>query len=381
MKINVFSYVYWPEFFLVNELTESLALHGHQVSVQTSLPNYQRGSLAPHYGYLKGPYFEKHREVSIFRYPVIPRKKSFIFLALNYLSNIVVSFFNLVRLPKADLYFFFATSPLLLILPVVLLKKITRKPLVIWYQDLWPDSFFAVTGFKSDGVFAAILKPFIKFIYKNTDLMLLQSPAFKTNLEKFNYQGRIEVLYNWAPEGVVKEEDPEWLNDLPSNKFILTFAGNIGKVQAVDHIIEAAHRLQSEAPSVHIAIVGDGSFLPDAKVRAQQLALNNIRFYGRKPVEDMPNLFQKSDALLVSLKNDPTFNNVVPSKVQAYMSSGKPIVAFLNGIGAETIAKAHCGVVAEAENQACLKRHVKSWEKTGKTFLTKIFLKLNHSKN
>lgn len=351
MKINIFSYVFWPEYFLVNELAETLAQKHHKVYVQTSLPNYQTGSLAPGYGYLKGPYFEKHQSVEIYRYPVVPRKKSFIFLALNYLTNVISGFLNLFRLPKGDVYFFFATSPLLFILPVVLLKKITRKPLVIWYQDLWPDSFFAVTGLNSQGILAKILDLLIRFIYKNTDLMLLQSPAFAENLKRYGYQGRTEILYNWAPSFTASSEQPEWLSDLPKDKFILTFAGNLGKVQALEQVVEACALLQVEAPHVHVALVGEGSYLPDLKKRVQELNLSNLRFYGRKPVDDMPALFKRSDALLVSLKDDPTFNSVVPSKIQAYMTSGQPIVAFLNGVGAQVVADAKCGVVVAAEDQ------------------------------
>lgn len=359
MKINIFSYVFWPEYFLVNELAESLAQRGHEVSVQTSLPNYQTGSLAPQYSFFSGPYFEEYQSVKIFRYPVVSRKKSFIFLALNYLTNVMSGFFNLIRLPRGDVYFFFATSPLLFILPVILLKKITKKPLVIWYQDLWPDSFFAVTGINSKGLLLKILNLLIRFVYKNTDLMLLQSPAFEENLKRYNFQGRTELLYNWAPSFLPSQYEPQWLAELPKNKFILTFAGNIGKVQALDQLVEAARVLQGESYGIHFALVGEGSYLPELIKRVQELGLTNIGFYGRKPVDEMPALFRRSDALLVSLKDDPTFNRVVPSKIQAYMTSGKPIVAFLNGVGADIVREARCGIVVPAEDKKAFVVQVK----------------------
>lgn len=360
MKINIFSYVFWPEYFLVNELVEALTHKGHDISVQTSLPNYQTGSLAPKYSYFTGPYFEKFQSAKIYRYPVVPRKKSFTFLALNYLTNVFCGFLNLIRLPKGDVYLFFATSPLLFILPVVLLKKITRKPLVIWYQDLWPDSFFAVTGLSAKGPLVKILNPLIRFVYANTDLMLLQSPGFVENLERYNYKGRTEILYNWAPSFVAPASEPKWISELPQGKFILTFAGNLGKVQALDQVLEAAQILQNQEPNVYFAFVGEGSYMPALQKRAQDLNLLNVGFYGRKPVDEMPALFQKSHALLVSLKDDPTFNRVVPSKIQAYMTSGKPIVAFLSGVGADVVRQAECGVHAAAEDKLVLVSQIKN---------------------
>jgi glycosyltransferase involved in cell wall biosynthesis len=82
---------------------------------------------------------------------------------------------------------------------------------------------------------------------------------------------------------------------------------------------------------------------------------------------------------LVSLKDDPIFNLTVPAKVQAYMSSGKPIIAMLNGEGAETIIEANCGFavpagnsdkLAEIINQASqmTKEHLLSLGENGKKF-------------
>lgn len=344
MKVVVFSYVFWPENFLVNELAEELVVRGHEVSVQTSLPNYQTGDL------VKRPFFEKFSGVNIYRYPVVPRKKTFIFLALNYLSNIIVGFLNLVRLPKADVYFLFATSPLLHFIPVVLLKKITKKSVVIWYQDLWPESFFAVTKKNPDSILGRFLELIVRWIYRNTDLMLLQSPSFQKNLDRFGYKGSVDVLYNWAPAMAKTSEKPGWLTELPADKFIVAFAGNIGRVQAIHEIILAAKKLQDKETDIHFVLAGDGSYLPEAKALVDSLKLKNVQFVGRKPLSDMSALFEVSHGLIVSLNDDPALSLVIPSKLQAYMSSGKPIVGFLNGAGAEIIKASSCGVVARAQN-------------------------------
>lgn len=344
MKVVIFSYVFWPENFLVNELAVELAERGHEVSVQTSLPNYLTGDL------VRRPFFEKFNNVNVYRYLVIPRKKSFVFLALNYLSNIVVGLLNLVRLPKGDIYFLFATSPLIHFIPVVLLKKITKKPIVIWYQDLWPESFFAVTKKNPHSILGRFLEVIVRWIYKNTDLMLLQSPSFQKNLDRLGYKGAVDVLYNWAPAMAKTSERPAWLSELPAGKFVVAFAGNIGRVQAIKEIILAAKKLQDNATNIHFVFAGDGSYLSEAKALADSFKLKNVQFVGRKPLSDMPALFEASQALIVSLNDDPALSLVIPSKLQAYMSSGKPIVGFLNGAGAEIVETSSCGVVALAQN-------------------------------
>ena len=69
---------------------------------------------------------------------------------------------------------------------------------------------------------------------------------------------------------------------------------------------------------------------------------------GRFPVETMATFFEKADGLLVSLKDELIFNLTVPAKVQAYMSASKPILAMINGEGAELVNEAGCGFSAPA---------------------------------
>ena len=50
----------------------------------------------------------------------------------------------------------------------------------------------------------------------------------------------------------------------------------------------------------------------------------------------------------------------IPAKVQAYMASGRPIIAVLDGEGAEAIRRWECGVVVRPGDGECLARTVES---------------------
>ena len=141
---------------------------------------------------------------------------------------------------------------------------------------------------------------------------------------------------------------PDWLKQIPP-KFTVTFAGNVGKAQAIDTVIAAAIKL-SQVENIQFVIVGDGSELEKVQAVSKEKNLKNIFFFGRRPIEDMPGLFKYSDALLVSLKDDPIFARTIPSKVQAYMAAGKPIIGSLNGVGSEVINEAGCGLCTLAED-------------------------------
>ena len=65
-------------------------------------------------------------------------------------------------------------------------------------------------------------------------------------------------------------------------------------------------------------------------------------------------LLQKADALLVHLRKDPLFEITIPSKTQAYMAVGKPLLMAVNGDAADLVLKSGGGVVAESENPKML---------------------------
>ncbi|MES2803315.1 MAG: glycosyltransferase family 4 protein [Bdellovibrionota bacterium] len=352
MKVIIFANVFWPEQFLINNLAKHLGANGHTVTAYTGLPHYPVGHFFAGYSLLKGPYVQTTEFGTVIRYPMIPRFKHFIFLAFNYLSNLVSALLNLWRLPKADVYFVFAVSPIFKVIPAIVLKFFTKRPVVVWYQDLWPDSFFAVTKISQRGVMAMVLKSITLWVYKRVDGMLIQSEAFRSELLKAGYDKPIYYVPNWANISKTTETDPEWLKLIPTAKKTLTFAGNIGQAQGLDVVLQAMSQLQDRG--LQLVIVGDGSAKAELEKMAQRLGLSNVLFLGRRPSEDMSALFAKSDFLLVSLKKDYLFSLVIPSKVQAYMQAGKPLVAFLDGEGSRVVTEAQCGLSARAEDPSSL---------------------------
>ena len=346
MKITVFSYVFKPESFLINELCEALC-ERHSICVYTGLPNYPHGNLYEGYSFA-GPYNENFGKIQVVRYPICPRKKGFLNLALNYLSHIFFSLINLFRLPKSDVYFVFATSPLLIAIPAILLKKIRPRPLIIWYQDLWPDSFVAVTKSSPHSLFVKFLESITRWIYKNTDIMMIQSMGFESNLIQHSYKGKIIHIPNWAPDFNPLFKSADWIQKYKKHKCLVTFAGNVGTAQDLKTLLDAATHLKDL--DIGFLIVGDGRERESLQKRCLELELNNFYFPGKKDLKEMPALFEASDFLYLSLAKDELFSKTVPAKLQAYMSVSKPIIAAIDGEGSRTIAEAHCGYCGPAES-------------------------------
>ncbi len=359
MKICIFTNHFFPEDFKVNDIAFELAKLGHEITVLTAIPDYPKGKFFDGYSL-----FRRRREVvngvNVIRLPIIPRGKGgAIRLVLNYLSYYfclsVFTFFHGLK-NKYDRIFVHLTSPFFIGVCARKLSKRQRIPLLFWVLDLWPESLISAGGISNP----LIIKPQIKMVQKVYDQcskILISSKGFEKSIcEKGNYKDKLVYFPNWAED--VKEESP---TDFDINKiepfaskseddFILLFAGNIGEAQNLDAVLEAA-KLMKEQKNIKFVFVGDGR----RKEVLEQFAKENnlmetVFFLGRYPITTMPVFMDAADALMFSLKDELCFNLTVPAKVQFYMAQGKPILAMINGDGAELLKDAHCGFSVNSGN-------------------------------
>lgn len=141
--------------------------------------------------------------------------------------------------------------------------------------------------------------------------------------------------------------------------FDFMFAGNIGAIQSVDTIIKAAELLKNEPVRFHI--VGSGTDLE----RLQQMGdnLENVIFYGRRPLEEMPKFYAMADAMLVTLQADEVLSMTLPGKVQSYMAVGRPIIGAIDGEMKKVIEDAKCGYCGRAEDAEELAENIRGFVK------------------
>lgn len=363
MKILVVTQYFWPENFKINDLCLGLVERGHEVTVYTGLPNYPDGEFFKGYS-LKGPYNEIHEKIKIIRCPLLPRGKSKgLKLVLNYISFCLFATLLapiLVR-GKFDKIFIYQLSPIFAALPAVLLKYIKRAPIILWVTDLWPESLEAV-GIVKNKKILGIIGLFVKFIYKNSDKIYISSKGFSSQIESMGIdKGKIRFWPQWAESFFSEKKIDENLSDerIPDG-FKLMFAGNIGSAQDFETIVEAA-KILKDKKNIHFLILGDGNMKKWAEAEVKQYGIEStFHFLGRKPIESMPYYYSQADVMLVSLTDTFLFSITIPSKVQTYLASGKPIIASLNGEGASIINEWQAGYTCNAtrpkELAECIER-------------------------
>lgn len=354
MKILVVSQNFYPEQFRINDICVELVNRGHDVTVLTGLPNYPQGKLYAGYE-KKQKRNEVYNGVNIIRVYERERKSGgAINLFLNYYSFRNSALRYVKKLDKDfDVVFVYQISPVMQAEAALKYKKLYGVPVILYCLDLWPASLQA-GGLKPSSLIYKHYEKVSKKIYNACDKILVSSKMFLNYFEndlKIN-KNKIEYLPQYAEDMFIACDENVALQK--ANVYNFVFAGNVGKMQNVELIIDVAKELAEKPVLFHI--VGGGSRLEKCKERAQ--GLNNVKFYGQLPLSQMPSFYNLADAMLVTLCKNDLISLTLPGKVQTYMAAGKPIIASGDNELKRVIDEAQCGFISPADDKDGLKQNI-----------------------
>ena len=355
MRILIVSQYFYPENFKINDIAFFLKSKEFDVTVLTSKPNYPEGKFFKGYNF-----FNKNTEiingVKIIRVPTIPRLNGgALGMILNYLSFLFFGFFVfLFKIKnKYDLVFATLLTPATSLLPMIWIKRRFKIPVILWVLDLWPDSFYANTGFRINLV-SKLIEKISDQVYNNADSIFISSNYFrKPIIKRLNSTKRFSFFPNWAEDifyNKIKNTSIDQFN-YPKG-FNIVFTGNIGESQGFEDIVEAAK--MTSHTSINWILIGDGRKKDWIKSQIENHKIKNIYIPGRYPLELMPTYFSLADSLLITLKKDEVFSNTLPAKLQPYLTSGKPILGNLSGEGLDIIQNNSIGLACDPGNPAQL---------------------------
>lgn len=375
MKILILTQYFSPENFRINDFAVEFKRRGHDVSVLTGIPNYPNGKFYDGYGF-----FKKRSEfidgIKVLRAPLIPRGSgSRIRLAINYFSFVVGAILTSLKLiqNKFDIVFVFEPSPITVCLPAIFIKKVKKIPICFWVLDLWPESVVSAGNLNS-GIIIKVLNPLVKYIYNESDKILVSSRGFINSIEEKGIQRKkIDFFPQWA-ETLFKPVSPDLslINGVPKNSFKIMFAGNIGEAQDFPSILETAKMLKSEQ-NINWIILGGG--------RKEQWVKNEIKNHrlekcfhmlGNFPLNKMPEFYANADCMLFSLKREYIFSITIPAKVQSYLACAKPVLAMIDGEASKTIEEANAGLTCPSESPDLLAENIKQLSSLKKNELEKL---------
>jgi len=338
-------------------IARALRARGNDVQVVTGFPNYPDGVVYP--GYKMRPYQREVMEgVTVHRAPLymshddLPRRRATNYLTFAASASAVAT----TKLGSVD-----ATlvhwSPATVAIPAMTRRLLRRTPYVIHVQDLWPETVTA-SGFLAEGAHNRVetmLHRFCDSVYRHATSIAVTSPGMAGRIMARGVSSqKITVVPNWADERYFHPTTPSKATiDAvgPRFPFTVMYAGAMGHVQALETLIDAAIILR-EHPEIGILLVGGGVAEGFLKDRAQRAGLTNIRFVAPQPVESMADVLALGDVQIIGLRDLPLFQATLPSKVQATLAAGRPIICAVDGDAARVIRESGGGIVTAPESPA-----------------------------
>ncbi len=335
---------------------KELVARGHEVTVLTGFPNYPGGKLYPGYR-MKLIQRESVEGVKIIRVPLYPSHgSSSLGRILNYVSfALAASAIGPLVIGSPDVAYVYH-PPGTVGLPAIALRWLRGLRFVYDVQDLWPDTLAASGMVRSRAVLKAV-GLWSRLVYRQAERIVVLSPGFKRELIRRGVRDdKLSVIYNWTEDGRSTrspEKELAWKEAL-AGRFSVVYAGNLGKAQALDSVVEAASRVQQVEPDVNFWFVGDGVEAERLRSLAGAHHIESVHFLPRMPLDELDSLLAVADVLLVHLRDDPLFEMTIPSKTQAYLAAGRPILMAVRGDAADLVVRAAAGVCCSPEDPASI---------------------------
>jgi glycosyltransferase involved in cell wall biosynthesis len=361
VKVGIVSQWYPPEpAYIPANLAEELTARGHQVRVLTGFPNYPEGKLYP--GYRQRWRSRSSVDgVVIRRVPLYPSHDSSpTRRAANYLSFAATSSVAAIRfLAGADVIYVYLT-PATVFAASALLRVLRGTPSLIHVQDVWPESVTA-SSMAPSGVAGRLtdraLHAAMRLVYRMSSSIAVIAPSMRDLVvERGADPAKVGVVLNWADEALfhpvgATESAREQMGH--RGRCTVMYAGAMGPFQNVEASIRAAAAVE-DSGRVDLVLVGSGIEEDSARALTARLGAGNVRFLGRRPPSDMAALYAVADFQLVTLRDLPVFRATIPSKLQAALSCGSPVVVSVPGDCAALVERGGVGFACPPDNWRAL---------------------------
>ena len=209
-------------------------------------------------------------------------------------------------------------------------KHILKCPLLYNEQDIFPENAYFAGILSESSMVYKVAHALQKYAYKNaTALSTISDDMKSTIVTRYGIsEDKVQVIYNWGHEELRAHSESEniFLKNYPKKpeEFRVVYAGNLGKIQNVEFILETAALMKDEV-DISFYIVGGGANEVQLKLFAREKNLTNVYFIGMQPPEEVADLYAAADVNVIPLQKGLIYA-ALPSKTADCLIAGMPII-------------------------------------------------------
>ena len=223
--------------------------------------------------------------------------------------------------------------------------------LVFEVHDLWPLSPIELGGMSPKHPFIMLCQAAENYAYRHADVVVSMLPKVADHMQAHGLDLR---KLHIVPNGIALEEwqgDPAPLREdldlyigaqKTAGRTVVGYAGSHGTPNALDVLLQAAARMQTEPFS--FVLVGDGHEKTALQQQAQALGLQHVAFFGPVPKAQIPSFLAQIDIAYIGWQRVPIYRfGIAPNKLMDYMMA-RCVVLHSVEAGNDPVAEAGCGL-------------------------------------
>ena len=345
---------------LMGELARDLRALGHEVTVITTTPHYNRDPMAEQRQPLRSAWGgvlrrSDHHGVTVFHVPMPAKARSRVLRVLSWLWFHVLSVLvGAFAVGRVDVILT-PSPPLTMGLASWALGVLRRAPFVYSVLELHPDIIISL-GLVKQPLVIRLLYAIERFVYARAAHLTVIAPAMQRRmLEKGVPASKVSLVPNFVDtDATLAVPRPNTFSTAHGldDVFVVSYAGNVGPAQGLEPLLDAARHLR-DLPAVRVVVAGGGILWDDLAARIRAEHLDNVVLLPHQPFETVPLIYGASDLCVVA-QSATTTSDAVPSKVYRIMGASLPVLALTvpHSDLAALVEDAGCGAVVPQEGAA-----------------------------
>lgn len=203
-----------------------------------------------------------------------------------------------------------------------------------------------------------------RIAYNRADQIITVSEGMAQTIENTGCdKGKIAVIHNWSYDDnpiVIPDSANAFMKEhkLDDSKFKVVYAGNIGALQDVETLIDAATILR-ENSNIEFVIVGDGVRAEVVRTLVEVRNLQNIHLFPRQSSEVVAQIYSMANLNVITLMPGMT-KAALPSKTAICLACGKPILLSTDtdSIYAQRMTETHNCFLCEPKNAPAMAKTI-----------------------
>ncbi len=316
---------------LLNELALDLGENGAEVTVLTGFPSRRISEEVKEY-YLNHPVEKIADNVIVKRIGSRKGEGNGLFERMIKYLLLTNHLYREAKNTPTDVYYIYSSPPFLGWMGAKLSKF---APTLYNAQDLFPDTLMRIKGIKESNLLIKYFRYRERKAYLgNTRIVTISNEMKETISSHGCPKDKIDVIYNWADtESLhhVERENNMLMDELGISKdrFIVSYAGDIGLFQGWPTIIEAAKKVHEKNKDIQFAIIGSGSYKQQLEDQIRNENLDYINTYPLQPASRLSEIYSIGDLEIVSI--EPGLSKMaLPSKTFVIMASGSALLCLVD---------------------------------------------------